>query len=150
MCNVPAVGLKPIVPQYEAGLSMEPMVCVPSATGTIPQATAAAEPLEDPPGTSRGSSGFTGVPDQAFTPWPDQHSSVRLVLPTILAPDRRAVLTTGASAAACARALKRAGAGHVSVLALARTDRRTMLDFQELSFQEQHSQSSAISAGSER
>jgi ComF family protein len=35
------------------------------------------------------------------------------------------VLTTGASAAACARALKRAGAVHVALLTLARTDRRT-------------------------
>lgn len=35
------------------------------------------------------------------------------------------VLTTGASAAACARALKRAGASRVTVLALARTDRRS-------------------------
>jgi orotate phosphoribosyltransferase len=34
------------------------------------------------------------------------------------------VLTTGASAAACARVLKRAGAARVTVLALARTDRR--------------------------
>lgn len=34
------------------------------------------------------------------------------------------VITTGATAAACARALKRAGAAHVTVLALARTDRR--------------------------
>jgi ComF family protein len=38
------------------------------------------------------------------------------------------VLTTGATASACARALKRAGAAHVSLLALARTDRRTALD----------------------
>lgn len=35
------------------------------------------------------------------------------------------VLTTGASASACARALKRAGAARVTILALARTDRRT-------------------------
>lgn len=34
------------------------------------------------------------------------------------------VFTTGATASACAGALKRAGADHVSVLALARTDRR--------------------------
>jgi ComF family protein len=38
------------------------------------------------------------------------------------------VLTTGATASACARALKRAGALHVSLLALARTDRRTAID----------------------
>jgi ComF family protein len=37
------------------------------------------------------------------------------------------VLTTGATAAACARALKRAGAAHVTLLALARTDRRVAL-----------------------
>jgi len=34
------------------------------------------------------------------------------------------VLTTGATAAACARALKRAGAAHVTLLTVARTDRR--------------------------
>jgi ComF family protein len=37
------------------------------------------------------------------------------------------VLTTGATAAACARVLKRAGAAHVALLALARTDRRLSL-----------------------
>jgi len=37
------------------------------------------------------------------------------------------VLTTGASAAACARVLKRAGAVHVALVAVARTDRRTAL-----------------------
>jgi len=41
------------------------------------------------------------------------------------------VVTTGATASACARVLKRAGAAHVALLALARTDRRTAL---ELSF----------------
>ena len=39
------------------------------------------------------------------------------------------VLTTGASAGACARALKRAGAGHVALLTLARADRRAVLSF---------------------
>jgi ComF family protein len=38
------------------------------------------------------------------------------------------VLTTGATASACARALKRAGAAHVSLLALARTDRRMAIE----------------------
>jgi ComF family protein len=40
------------------------------------------------------------------------------------------VLTTGATAAACARAIKRAGARHVAVLTLARTDRRAFLSYQ--------------------
>ncbi len=38
------------------------------------------------------------------------------------------VMTTGASAAACARALKLAGAGQVTVLTLARVDRRSSVD----------------------
>ena len=38
------------------------------------------------------------------------------------------VVTTGATASACARVLKRAGAAHVALLALARTDRRTAID----------------------
>src|SRR5690554_6498159 len=46
----PKVGLKPATPQYTAGLTMDPVVCVPKANGTIPPATAAAEPLDDPPG----------------------------------------------------------------------------------------------------
>ena len=41
------------------------------------------------------------------------------------------VVTTGATASACARVLKRAGAAHVALLALARTDRRQAV---ELSF----------------
>jgi adenine/guanine phosphoribosyltransferase-like PRPP-binding protein len=42
------------------------------------------------------------------------------------------VLTTGATGAACARVLKRAGAAHVALLALARTDRRAALQSFEM------------------
>jgi ComF family protein len=38
------------------------------------------------------------------------------------------VMTTGATAASCARALQRAGARQVTLLTLARADRRPMLD----------------------
>jgi ComF family protein len=38
------------------------------------------------------------------------------------------VITTGATASACAQTLKRAGAKHVTVLALARADRRVAMD----------------------
>jgi hypothetical protein len=37
------------------------------------------------------------APDQLFVPTADQHSSLRLVLPVIWAPDRRAAATTAAS-----------------------------------------------------
>ncbi len=40
------------------------------------------------------------------------------------------VLTTGATASACARALKRAGASHVTFLALARRDRRNGIEIE--------------------
>jgi hypothetical protein len=56
------VGFSPNTPQKEAGRTTDPAVCVPSATGTMPSATAAAEPLDDPPGVLRGSSGLTVLP----------------------------------------------------------------------------------------
>ena len=46
----PYVGLKPKIPQYAAGRITDPTVWVPRASGTNPAATAAAEPLLDPPG----------------------------------------------------------------------------------------------------
>src|SRR5215471_8453901 len=46
----PTLGLNPDTPQNDAGRSIEPSVCVPNANGTIPAATATAEPLELPPG----------------------------------------------------------------------------------------------------
>ncbi len=54
------------------------------------------------------------------------------------------VLTTGATAAACARALKRAGAAHVALLAVARTDRRLGLQSIEL---ESFEPKAAVAAG---
>src|SRR6185295_19550540 len=46
----PKLVLNPVTPQYDAGRSTEPPVCVPRATGTIRAATAAPEPLDEPPG----------------------------------------------------------------------------------------------------
>ena len=96
----PQVVFRPAIPQQAAGIRTEPPVSVPRAASASPRAIATAEPLDDPPGTRRGSVGFSGVPSHGFTPLADQHSSVRLVLPTIRAPDRRAAATTGASWAA--------------------------------------------------
>src|SRR5438270_7590109 len=64
---------------------MDPPVSVPSATSASPDATATADPLEEPPGTSRGSSGLTGVPYHGLIPDTPKASSCRLVLPTITA-----------------------------------------------------------------
>src|SRR5262247_4019114 len=46
----PNVGLSPTSPQYEAGRTFEPIVWVPSESGIMRAATAAAEPLDEPPG----------------------------------------------------------------------------------------------------
>ena len=58
------------------------------------------------------------------------------------------VMTTGATAAACARALKRAGAKHVTLGAVARTDRRVALtDFEFEEVAEAGNPPDATSAG---
>jgi hypothetical protein len=45
------VGFNPTTPHIDAGKRIEPAVSVPKAPGTSRAATAAAEPLEDPPVT---------------------------------------------------------------------------------------------------
>src|SRR5690606_25345230 len=92
----PKLGLKPITPLNAAGRMMEPPVCVPSAMGTMPAATAAAEPLEDPPGVW---SRFHGL---RVGPGADTANSAVTVLPTGVAPAARSMATHEAS--------KRAGA----------------------------------------
>ena len=46
----PNEGLQPYTPQKLAGLTIEPAVCVPIETGTIPSETATEDPLDDVPG----------------------------------------------------------------------------------------------------
>ena len=41
---------------------VEPVVCVPIATGTMKSATAAAEPLDEPPGVRDKSRGLCVLP----------------------------------------------------------------------------------------
>src|SRR6516165_229586 len=45
----PRVGFSPTRPQHEAGIRMEPPPSPPWAAGTMPDATAAADPPEEPP-----------------------------------------------------------------------------------------------------
>jgi hypothetical protein len=49
--TAPKLGLKPTTPQHAAGTRTEPPVSVPIAATAAPLATAAADPLDDPPGT---------------------------------------------------------------------------------------------------
>src|SRR5882757_3353813 len=87
----PTLGLKPTQPQKLAGRRIDPTTCVPSAAGTIPQATAAAEPLLDPPGVRSRSHGLR-VPRGSVAA-----NSVVTVLATITAPASRKAATAAAS-----------------------------------------------------
>ena len=54
----PRLGLSPTSPQQAAGMRIEPPPSLPCASGTIPAATAAAEPPEEPPGVRSRSHGL--------------------------------------------------------------------------------------------
>ena len=58
----PKVGLSPTMPQYEAGIRIEPPVSVPSAKSQTPAATSAAEPLLEPPEVRLRSCGLYVIP----------------------------------------------------------------------------------------
>ena len=66
---------------------IEPPVCVPTAAGTMPAATAAAEPDEDPPGVCAGLRGLR-VPAGCRNA-----NSVVTVLPATIAPLARIIAT---------------------------------------------------------
>ncbi len=97
----PKLGLKPTTPQNAAGRMTEPPVWVPSATGTMPSATAAAEPLDEPPGVRAGSWGLV------VRPASQPANSVVTVLPRMIAP------AAGTSPAAI-RVTLRSSAGQAS------------------------------------
>src|SRR5690606_1983661 len=90
-CTCPKVGLKPTTPLNAAGRMMDPPVCVPIARGTIPAATAAADPLDDPPGECARFHGFRVGPGAVKA-----YSAVT-VLPIGIAPAARSCATQDAS-----------------------------------------------------
>ena len=59
---VPWVGLNPGSPQQAAGMRIEPAPSLAVAIGTIPAATAAADPPDDPPGVRARASGLRVIP----------------------------------------------------------------------------------------
>src|SRR5215813_11335020 len=87
----PTVGLNPKQPQKLAGRRLEPRTWVPSPTLMAPTATAAAEPLLEPPGVRAGSHGLR-VPRGSVAA-----NSVVTVLPRITAPASRKAATAAAS-----------------------------------------------------
>src|SRR4051812_25925010 len=88
----PTLGLKPTQPQKLAGRRIEPTTWVPSAAGTIPEPTAAAEPLLDPPGVRVGSCGLV----VSWNGWLEANSVV-VALPRMMAPASRGACTEAES-----------------------------------------------------
>ena len=60
----PRDGFMPTSPQHAAGTRMEPPPSDAWATGTIPAATSAAEPPDDPPVTWPVSQGLRVIPNR--------------------------------------------------------------------------------------
>ena len=79
----PWVVLRPAVPQQAEGTRTDPPVSLPKATSASSPPTATAEPLDEPPGMSRASSGLTGVPKARLIPVAPNASSWRFAFPTM-------------------------------------------------------------------
>ena|SRR4051795_2469710 len=64
----PKVGFSPTTPQIAAGWRIEPPVSEPSAPKHSRAASAAAEPLDEPPQIWAGFQGFRAIPVKVFAP----------------------------------------------------------------------------------
>ena len=96
----PMVVFNPRTPQNAAGIRIDPPVSVPIANGTMPAATAAADPPLDPPGTRAWSWGFRVDPrSRCWVVIPHPNSCER-VRPITTAPAARRRATTVASTSA--------------------------------------------------
>ena len=95
--TVPYVGFKPVKPQKAAGCLIDPPVSEPEETVTIPDATAAAEPPEEPPGTLEKSHGFLTLPKKLVSLVEPIANSSIFVLPKGTMPLLASFFTTVAS-----------------------------------------------------
>ena len=93
----PRVGFSPTRPQHEAGIRIEPPPSLPWASGSIPDATAAAAPPLEPPGVRFVSQGLRTGPKRRDSDTGRIPNSGMLVLPTITKPASRSRRTRKAS-----------------------------------------------------
>src|SRR6202043_3386025 len=82
----PGEGRKPTTLQKLAGLRKDPPMSLPSARGTIPQASATAAPPLLPPQVLVVSHGFRVRPKTSLNVCDPAPNSGVLVLPTVIAP----------------------------------------------------------------
>ena len=85
------------MPQKEAGWRMEPPVSVPRVATAVPEATAAAEPPLEPPGTRVRSQGLRVIWRALFSVDEPIANSSMLSLPKGMAPAARRRVMTVAS-----------------------------------------------------
>ena len=95
----PGDGRRPTSPQKAAGLRMLPPRSEPSASGSIPAATAAAAPPLEPPAVRERSKGLRVAPNTALKVCEPAPNSDVFVLPITIAPARRSLATISVSAA---------------------------------------------------
>src|SRR2546423_12969272 len=93
----PRVGLRPKSPQHDAGMRIEPPPSLPCASETIPEATAAPLPPDDPPGVRLVSYGLRHGPKRSGSVTGGGPLPGGFGLPTAVAPAPR-TLRTGALA----------------------------------------------------
>jgi hypothetical protein len=94
---VPRPGLSPTRPLQEAGMRIDPAPSLPWASDSIPAATAAALPPDEPPGVRAVSHGLRVAPNRCGSVTGRMPSSGTLVLPTTIAPASRRRRTTALS-----------------------------------------------------
>ncbi len=82
----PYVGLSPAMPQNAAGPRMEPPVSEPSAPTVSPAASAAPEPLEEPPGMWSVFHGLRAAGKRWLGNWMPKANSWVMSLPSITMP----------------------------------------------------------------
>src|SRR5260370_20563535 len=93
----PGVGRIPTMPQNEAGIRIEQPKSVPCASGTIPVATATADPPEEPAGLNAGFQGLRVRPNTSLKVLAPAANSGVLVLPSTMTPAAFRRRTTSAS-----------------------------------------------------
>src|SRR5207245_4963871 len=90
-------GRKPTTPHLAAGMRSEAPVSEPVHTGSMSQASAAAEPPDEPPVFKLGLKGFPVAPQTGLRELAPAPISGTLVLPATIAPARRRRATSSMS-----------------------------------------------------
>src|SRR5580692_11033112 len=84
----PRDGLKPNNPQHDAGMRIEPPPSLACAAGTIPAATADADPPDEPPQVNPRFHGLSVAPQRSGSVMPTSPNSGVFAFPKITNPAR--------------------------------------------------------------